>query len=418
LLLNTSRALDCMRQAGVDAVVAVSPPNVTYLSGYTCWVDRMKEYMFAPGGSDRPLTGTLALLTAGGERSLVVSPLFAANAAQLSLDDIRIYGDPREIADRGQARGSLPDDLAPILEKLRRDRRPQTPVQALAEALRDHGLDSGRLAVELTAMGEEARAELAGALPDAELLECANLLRLVRTVKSTNELRQLAQAAEINELAATECLTLARPGGSTKQLLRHYRSRVAELGAVFDHLAFGIGGLGIATEVDYRFRPGDVLYVDFGCVYEGCFSDSGRTLSIGEPPPELVVLHDALRDCVEAGRRGLRPGRSVSDVWHEMREVLDRLGVSASNPHGHSLGLEVREHPIVAADSGERIADECVDIPAALVLEEGMVINLESALFLPGEASLHVEMTFTVTSGEAQPIAPHDRARPFIAGDG
>jgi Xaa-Pro aminopeptidase len=98
-----------------------------------------------------------------------------------------------------------------------------------------------------------------------------------------------------------------------------------------------------------------------------------------------------------------------------MRRTLDEAGVSRSNPHGHGLGLEVREYPLIMADSGKRIVDDCIDILADLTLEAGMVVNLESAFFIPTRASLHVEMSFVVDEHGSRPLAPQRRSSPFVS---
>ena len=60
VLCNRQRALDYMGRADIDAIVATSPVNVTYFTGYYCWLNgQFKEYMVKPGGSGEllPLFG-------------------------------------------------------------------------------------------------------------------------------------------------------------------------------------------------------------------------------------------------------------------------------------------------------------------------------------------------------------------------
>ena len=97
-----------------------------------------------------------------------------------------------------------------------------------------------------------------------------------------------------------------------------------------------------------------------------------------------------------------------------MWDVLRSNGIEVSFPHGHGLGVELRDYPILVADNGLRITDDCVDVPSDLPLEEGMVINLEAGVFMPGIASLHIEQSFVVTSDGSRLLVPQDRSRPFI----
>ena len=116
------------------------------------------------------------------------------------------------------------------------------------------------------------------------MLDCSNLLRYIRAVKTDDEIERLRRAAQINEAAATASLAEAAPGVSLAQLSRSYRAQVAQDGADFDHFALGIDGVGIATEPAHQLADGAVMYVDFGCRWRSCYSDSGLTLALGPLP--------------------------------------------------------------------------------------------------------------------------------------
>jgi Xaa-Pro aminopeptidase len=417
LLASRLRVSEGMKRHGVDAVIAASPVSVTYLSAYVCWVDPiLREYMVVPGGGDHLTMGTYALMTSDGSVSLIVNALFAVNAAELDIESMYVFGaSASEFDDRGTGEELRAREYLRVHEQLRAADDGAGAIQALVHALQDQGVDRGRIGVELSAMAPQARAELSGALPRAQLRECTNLLRLARAVKSDRELERLTRAAEINERATTECLDLALPGALTRDLVDHYRRRVADMGALIDHLAFGLAGLGIATEVNHRLAAGETMYVDFGCIYSHYYSDSGRTLAVGEHDPHLTPTYDALLSCVQEGAKTLRPGVHASSVHAEMRRTLDEAGVSRSNPHGHGLGLEVREYPLIMADAGNRIVDDCIDVPADLTLEAGMVVNLESAYFIPARASLHVEMSFVLTEHGSRPLTGQNRSAPYLS---
>ena len=50
MLFNRARAIDYMREYGLDVLVATSPVNITYFTDYFCWIDPLfKEYMMVPG---------------------------------------------------------------------------------------------------------------------------------------------------------------------------------------------------------------------------------------------------------------------------------------------------------------------------------------------------------------------------------
>jgi len=413
VLINRLRAHAYMRRYELDVLIATSPVNVTYCSDYYCWIDRLvTKYMTTPGSSSHLDNRSFAVFPLEGDPALVVTPIFAVNAGGLWVNDLQIFGEPG--LDGVFRTSSVPEEQQPLLDLLlARRKRPATAVEALTTLLQARGLAGARIGLEMEGMDPSAREALSQALPQAAIRNCSNLIRLIRMVKSAEEIECLTRAAEINEVTAVESLSLARPGRSMSELIHHFRVRVAEMDADFDHFAFGIRGLGIATEPHYVLKDDDILYVDFGCVFRHYFSDGGTTLALREPPIELLKRHAALRSCIDAGVEVLRPGVRSSVVRDEMWSVLNEHGITASFPHGHGLGLEVRDYPILVANNGLRILDDCVDEPSDLPLEPNMVINLESAIFMPGVGSLHIEKSFVVTPGGNRPLIPQDRTTPF-----
>jgi Xaa-Pro dipeptidase len=409
-LVNRGRADAFMAEAGLDAIIGASQANVFYLSGYHCWLEPlMLGWMTQPGASSHPVQESFALLPRDGEPALVIGAYFAPDALASWVDDVRVYG----------AIGF--DDALPAAEAAAAARVQVAQqrsgwagaVEALAAAIRDRGLADGRIGLDLSGAVPGLHARLAGELPGAELRDCTSLLRLVRMVKTEPELDLLARSAEINEHAAVETARSAAAGVSVGELSNRFLASIARAGAHFDHFSPGIGGLGLSSSTAYPLAAGAVLCLDFGCVYGRYFSDAGITVALDDPAPELAARYEALRECiVEVGVGAMGPGVRSSAVHHAMVDHLAARGITAVFPHGHGLGLELRDYPILVPDAGLRIADDCVDISADLELEPGMVINLEASVFVPGVASVEVEITTVVTETGARPFVPQDRSAP------
>ena len=414
MLFNRARAIEYMREYGLDVLVATSPVNITYFTDYYCWIDPLfKEYMMVPGASAN-LAQAYAVFPLEGEPALVVNPLFAANTADLWVKDLHIFGSAG--LDDSLPAGELPRSLLRFQELLQAPHDNATPTDALLSILNQRGLTDARIGLEMEGLPPETNELIRRALPGASLRNCADLIRMIRMVKSAEEIQRLTRSAEINEQAAMETLAIARPGRPVSEMADHYRALAAQMGADFDHFAFGVRGLGMTTETNYQLAADDVLYVDYGCIYRYCFSDSGTTLAMGELPGELSERHAALRAGMDAGEEALRPGAKASTVADAMVAALHDRGITASFPHGHGVGLEVRDYPVLVPDNGLRIKDDCVDLPSDLTLEADMVLNLEAPLFMPGVGSLHIEQSYVVTPQGSRPLVEQQRRRPVVIG--
>ena len=413
MFFNKPRAIEYMRRYDLDVLVATSPANITYFTDYRCWLDPLfKEYMTVPGASSSLGQG-YAVFPLEGEPALVVNADTAVNATDLWVRDLYLFGDPcpdyslspKELSDPGLQR---------IFDLLQSPARYASATEALLGILQARGLGDARIGLDMEGLTPQAKEEIRGKSPKAAFKDCTNLIRLLRAVKSQDEIALLTRAAEINEQAAMESLALARPGRPVAELIQFFRARVAEFGADFDHYQFGMAGLGGAVEPNVVLADDDILEVDFGCIYRGCFSDTGTTLAIRKPSAVLLARHAALRDSVKAAMDAIAPGVKASAVHGRMQETMDEHGIAASYMEGHSLGLEIRDYPIIVADNGLHIRDDCLDVPSDLPLEANMVFNLEAGIRMPGVGSLHIEQSFLVTAQGSQHLVPQARTGPFV----
>lgn len=412
MLFNVDRARQYMRDSGLDALVAASPVNITYFTDYFIWIDGlMKEYMVRPGGS-ADLSQGYALFPLEGEPALAVtSSMLAVNGVDLWVRDLRISGDSG--LDWSLAPPSLSDRMDRVYALVKDAPGYGTATEALTGALSDRKLSGGTLGVEVDGMTAGRYARLRKALPDARLLDCSNLIRLLRMVKTADEIERLEQAAEISESSAMTAMEQARPGDNVQDVVRRFRAELGDRGADLDHFAFGVHGLGIATEPDFILGASDVEYVDWGCRYRSCYSDTGTTYAMKPLSGDMQARFDVLRASMDAGLAAIRPGVPSSSVQAAMQDVVDDAGL-AMYPHGHGVGMEVRDYPILAPDNGLRVADDCVDVPSDLPIEENMVLNIEAPLCLAGTGSLHLEQSVVVTGSGSRPLVEQQRERPVF----
>ena len=411
MLFNRTRALEYMKRCSLDALVASSPANITYFTDYYCWLDPIfKEYMSVPGGtSDLSMPG-YAVFPLEGEPALLLPPLFTANASDSWVKDLRPFG--ASGLDLSLTSDDVPPGQQRIYDLLRSTPSFPSVTDVLANALEERGLSGGKIGLEMEGLSSGDRAELSAKLPKAALQDCSNLIRLIRMVKSETEIERLTRGTEIAEDAGNRVMAEARPGTSLAELYHDYRACLAEGDTDVDHFTIDLRGLGIVSEPDYKLQENDILFIDHGCIFRHYFTDTGTTLALCELPEPMRARHAAIHASVKAAVETARPGVKSSTVHAAMWEAVTSRGFTASDPHGHGLGLEVRDYPIVTADNGLTISDDCVDVPSDLPLETGMIINFEASMFMPGSGSVQVEVTTLITEDGCRLLIPQNR-EPF-----
>ena len=395
MLLNRSRAIDWMKRCGLDALIATTPVNVHYFADYYDWLGpTFKRYMMEPGASSA-LESYYALLTIDGEGELIIPPIMHPNA----------LGTWMQL--------NLPPTAEPSNA---RDTTPQPMLGALIDVVRRRKLVDARIGLEFEQMPADERQFFIDTFENAHIGDCSNLLRLIRMVKSPTEIERLRNGSQISEIAAFESLAVAAPGRPTTDLIHAFRCSLARQGADLEHYSLSIRGQGIADRPDFELVENEAMFFDWGCIYEHYFTDTGTTLVIGKATERDRELYRGLSEGTRAAAAAMRPGVKCSQVRRVFQQALLDHGVpeaAAREAHGHGLGLEVRDYPIVVADNGRHIRDDCVDVPSDLVLEENMVINLEVGLMQEDDRARHREQTFVVTADGVELITHQDRSQPL-----
>jgi Xaa-Pro aminopeptidase len=129
------------------------------------------------------------------------------------------------------------------------------------------------------------------------------------------------------------------------------------------------------------------------------YGDLTRTLVVGEIPDEVVHMHAAVLQALDAGIESIKAGVPGRDVHHAVCQVLvDRGfgtttkgyegpdgGPKMNHSTGHGVGLDVHEEPALRGPNDEPLL-------------EGDVVTVEPGLYLMGLGGVRVEDTGMVTA--------------------
>lgn len=279
-------------------------------------------------------------------------------------------------------RGSWIDDLRTYREF------ETSPVAMVADVLRELGLDRGRIGYEGEYLAGRYCDQLRGALPGINLAECDDLLARVRMFKTAREIKLLRHAYRGTANALLATFSTAREGESERSMSRRLADGILSSGA--GSVAAMIMGAGENTGLhveasDYRVRNGDILKSDCGGLYDGYFSNIGRTAKLGTLTDEDRSIWTRLREIQHELVDMLRPGRTGQEVY----DACVRLHAARDLPfifghNGHSVGLMIHERPIIGPHE-------------TIPYEAGMVSTVETRVRWPGRIGYHMEDLFLIT---------------------
>lgn len=260
---------------------------------------------------------------------------------------------------------------------------------ALASALKKSGLAGKRVGLDENGLRIGVEAALKQELGSTQFVHASAAFAWVRRVKTAEEVRRIARAGRITEQAIAAAVSIAQLGVTERELYLEFNRSIVSQGArpEFTMIRFGRNSVGGQIKPDRTpLQKGDTIWFDVGCTCDGYWSDLARTFSFDEPSARIMELYRAMAEGERAGIERTRPGMTGADVFHLTVQAVRENGEPRYRRHhvGHSIGAEVYEQPILN-DSSD------------VVIEPGMVINIETPYYEFGVGAVHVENPFVVS---------------------
>lgn len=235
--------------------------------------------------------------------------------------------------------------------------------------------------------------------------------------KSPNEIAQMHRAGRI--VAGTiEAVTAAvRPGVTTEDLDRVAEEYIRTQGALPSFKGYRGFPASICTSVNDQvvhgipgpriLKPGDILSLDFGAIWEGYHADSAVTVFVGEPPSaEAEKLVRVTEEALEAGIGQLVPGKRLSDIGYAVQQMVEGAGFSVVREYvGHGIGRNLHEDPPIpnygppgrGPDIGPGLVVAIEPMVNAGGWETRLLADEWTVVTADGSLSAHFEHTVAVT---------------------
>jgi len=223
-----------------------------------------------------------------------------------------------------------------------------------------------------------------------EFVELNGYFTSIRDVKEETEIHLIEKACRIACDSLKQILDMIRPGTAESEIAAELEYRMKKNGASdrsFDTIvASGVRSAmphGVASEK--KIENGDVVTIDFGCVYKQYCSDMTRTFFVGRPDPKLVELYQIVYEAQIAAVDGYRMGMTGAELDHISREIIASKGYGPNFGHslGHGVGIEIHEGAAIGPRNHERIREQTVfSIEPGIYVENLGGVRIEDLVVL------------------------------------
>ena len=368
------RLIRVLDAEGLDALVATTPENLQYVTGFRSIAHALFRGLELYGVFTRRGTGlVIPFIDATG-----------VSADGITVERLACYG--KFFFNYAEPPGAVGARVRDITS------RPAAgPGEALREVLGDLGALGRRIAIDEGGVFPATWSRLAGQLAGTTLGPGYAHFRSARMVKSATEVARLERAALIAEDGIAAVVGMLEPGVTEREAATVFEQEVLRKGAQPFFTVVTMGERAALADVyasDRALRRGDLVRFDLGCVYQGYRSDISRTAVLGPPSDKQRRYYDAARDGEIAAIAAMKPGVPVSEIFETAMRVTRERGMPHYERHhvGHGIGLEPYDPPTINAATHTQ-------------LEPGMVFCVETPYYEHGWGGVQVEDAVEVTAG-------------------
>ncbi|WDF83664.1 Xaa-Pro peptidase family protein [Lacticaseibacillus pabuli] len=207
------------------------------------------------------------------------------------------------------------------------------------------------LGFEADAMNYSDYASLNAAF-DGQLVPTTDVVESMRQVKDADETALIKKAIAIAEMGYQHVLDTIKPGMKEIDVatdLDFYMRKQGASGTSFETIvASGArSAMPHGSATDRVMQDGDIITLDWGCVYGGYVSDLTRTFALGKTDPKLDEIYRIVFEANRAVAAMMAPGVTGRQIHEAAHQVIDGAGYKQYFGHGtgHGIGRGIHEGP-------------------------------------------------------------------------
>lgn len=228
-----------------------------------------------------------------------------------------------------------------------------------------------------------------------------NVIEEIRMIKHSSEIELLRKSANIAEDALATAISKITIGMSEYEIEMNYKQEVLKKDAEPYFCVATIGKRAAFSDTinqkNNKVERGSVIRFDFGCIYHGYRSDLARTVIVSDNE-KVERYYDAILAGEEKAIASITPGITAEEIFNIAVETTRRAGIEHYSRHhvGHGIGVATYDLPSIKPNN-------------KTVLEENMVLCIETPYYEIEWGGIQVEDTIVVTSTGAEYLSKSPR---------
>ena len=381
-LLNIDRLQKMFDKYNFDILIASSPSNVQYATGFR----PVEELTSNPSGAHQ----MFAVLSKDHPDICLIMPQSDIAAFCYSdswANEIEVYGGCYQFSE-----GELNTKEKQVIEICQYSKKNGygNILEALKSVLNKFKLEKSCIGIDEMYLDPALLNEILTSFPQAEVKYANYVFSEIRAVKTSPELVKIKESINITEGAMNAAREIIKTSTSEVGIASVLLNYIIEKRAfpMLWYVGTGRSSSLIDREAfsSQKVSPGDWIMFDVGCRFDGYGSDLARSYVYKKPSKRQIEYYRAIKKGREEAISMIRPGATTEEILDVAIRAIRREGIPRFDRIGigHGIGCDLHEPPFLTRQN-------------KMPIEKGMVLCVETPYYEIGWGGIQLEDMMLVT---------------------